>query len=253
MTERKPRRRWLWIPGVLLAVALLAGAAELALRLIIPGVIANAVRDGFGLSAEHPVEVALDGLALRHAIAGRVGDVQVTVPDAELVEGLRGTVQMHADSMPVDPSRGEIEGGSAALVLDRDQLPAAISLLTSGAADGGEVSDGELVVSRTAQIFGMDVTLSVDLALSVEDGDVSIEPTAIGAAGFDLSSEQIRSMVGGSFDGVLTAHTVCVRDRLPAGITLTGIELSSTGAVRLDAGLAPDILSDPASLEPGSC
>jgi hypothetical protein len=44
-----------------------------------------------------------------------------------------------------------------------------------------------------------------------------------------------------------------VRDRVPAGVTLTDIVLSSTGSVRIEADLDPGILSDPAQLEPGSC
>ena len=37
------------------------------------------------------------------------------------------------------------------------------------------------------------------------------------------------------------------------GITLTGIDLSSTGSVSLRADVAPDIAANPAQQQPGSC
>ncbi|MFC7765883.1 hypothetical protein [Leucobacter soli] len=52
---------------------------------------------------------------------------------------------------------------------------------------------------------------------------------------------------------MLSPHDVCVADRLPTGLELTGIDLLSTGAARLTVAVAPDILSNPAQLETGSC
>ena len=86
-----------------------------------------------------------------------------------------------------------------------------------------------------------------------DGGAVEVQPTAVGVASFDLSADQISEFTGGLLDPILKPHTVCVRDRLPVGIDLTGIELSTTGSVHIDAELAPGILSDPAQREPGSC
>lgn len=252
MTERKPRW-WLRALSVIVVLGLLAGAAELALRLIIPNVIAGAVREQLHLTPDHPVDVSLGGSALLHTIAGRVGQVSVSIDDAELVDGLRGDVALRADSVPFAFSEREISGGTAKLTINREQLPAAISLLTSGVADGAEVRGGELVVSRTMELFGAEVPLSVNLALGVNGGDVTIEPRSVTAAGFDLTADEIRSASGGALDDLLSPHTVCVRDRLPQGVELTGITLSSTGSVELRVALAPGIISDPAQREPGSC
>lgn len=246
--EDRPRRRW-W-KGVLAAVVvlgLLLGAGELALRLIVPGVIAGAVREKLELSADHPVEVSLGGSALLHALTGRVGEVSVVVDDAEFVENLRGELRLRADAVPFDFAHGEILGATAQLTIRRDDLPAAIGLLTGGLAESGEVRSGELVVGRTVEIFGVGVPVSVSLGLSVDDGDVLIDPKSITAAGFDLTAEQLSSLVN------IAEQSVCVRDRLPAGLTLTGIELSSTGSVILSAGIDPGIASDPAEREPGTC
>jgi hypothetical protein len=106
------------------------------------------------------------------------------------------------------------------------------------------------------QMFGYDVHLTAGLALSVQNGDLLIDPTSINAAGFDLTTEQLRPMLGEAAVALLDTHEVCVSDRLPAGVTLTNIELKSTamqGSVTVTAALDPDLLSNPAKLELGTC
>ncbi len=252
MEKHKPRI-WLRVLSVFLVLGLLVGAAEVALRLIIPDVIATSVREKLNLTSDHPVDVSLGGSALLYALRGEVGQVSIAIDDAELVEGLRGNVSLHADAVPFDFTNGEIKGGTAELTIDSDQLPAAITLLTSGVADGAKVQGGELVVSRTMKLFGAEVPLSVSLALTTEGGDVSIEPKSVTAVGFDLSVDDLRAAAGGSLDDLLSPHIVCVRDRVPAGIELTGITLTSTGSVDLRVSLDPGIMSDPAQRELGSC
>lgn len=252
MEKRKPRI-WLRVLSIFLVLGLLAGAAEVALRLIVPDVIAASVREKLTLTNDHPVDVTLGGSALLYALRGEVGDVSVVIDDAELVEGLRGNVSLHADAVPFDFANGEIAGGTAELTIDRSQLPAAITLLTSGLADGAQVQGGELVVSRTMKLFGAEVPLSASLSLAIEAGDVSIEPRSVNAVGFDLSVDEMRSAAGGTLDDLLSPHLICVRDRMPAGIELTDITLTSLGAVDLRVALDPGILSDPAQQELGSC
>ncbi|MBO1903023.1 hypothetical protein J4H92_13835 [Leucobacter weissii] len=246
-----------WLKPVVVSVvvlALIVGAAELALRLIVPGVVAAAVRQQLELSADHPVEVSLGGFATAYAVTGRLGQVTVAVEDVEAIEDFPADLLLSADAVPFDLlDGGELSGARAEVTVGKEQLPAAISLLTGGAADSGKVQGGELVVGRTAQMFGTELELTVDLALAVEDGDVLIEPTGISAAGFDLSTEQIREAAGDSLDGILTAHTVCVRDRLPAGVELTGVRLSTTGSATIEADLSPTLASDPAQRNPGTC
>ncbi len=257
--ERPARRRpWLSVLGVLVVIGLLAGAAELALRLIIPSIIANAVRDSFDMTDDHPVEVELGGSALLYALSGRVGDVSLRVDEVPVMGGagaggLFVDVRAHAESAPFNVTTGEIEGAVASVTVSRDQLGQVVSLVTGGIADTAAVENGEISVGRSIEIFGISVPLEVTLRVSIADGDVFVEPTAVGAVGLDLTAEQISGYTGSLLDGVLTAHAVCVRDRLPAGITLTSLDFSSTGAATVSAAIAPGILSDPAQLEHGSC
>lgn len=242
------------LTAVVVTIAVLAGLGEIALRLIIPSTIAGAVRSQLKLTPDHPVDVSLGGSALLHALTGRVGDVTVDVPDTPLIEGLTADASLRAGSVPFNPTSGEIREGSVALTLSQEQLGPVISTLTSGVADSGEVRDGALVVGRTMELFGQQVPLSATLKLAVVDGgDVQVTPEGLSAAGFDLTSDMIAQMGGSMLEPLLQPRTVCVRDQLPKGLTLTDLRFSSTGSATIEAALSPDILSDPAERDPGSC
>lgn len=252
MAARRPRP-WLRLITVLGVIGLLLGAAELALRLIIPGVIATAVRDSFDLSDDHPVEVGLEGSAVLHALTGRVGGVNVEVLDVPVLEGVAVTVHASAASVPFDVSKGRIDGATASVTIPRDQLDPLISLATSGLAQSAEVRHGNLQIGRKIDFFGVGIPLEVTLAISVADGNVVVDPVTIGAAGAELTAAEISRLSLGSLRGILTEQSICVRDRMPVGVTLTSIEFSSTGDARISADLSPEMLSNPAELEYGSC
>lgn len=254
---KKRRPRW-WLRAILalLLVAVLAVAAEFALRAIIPNVIANAVRENMGLPGTHPVKVELSGSSLLPALTGHVGEVEVTVPRVEVFDGIETTLFASAESVPFDPTKGDIVGATASATIPSSSMDALMKLATDGLVDEGEVRDGELELGRTMQIFGFDVHLTVGLAVSVQHGDLLVEPTSINAAGFNLTTEQLRPMLGDSAVALLETHTVCVRDRIPAGITLTDVELTTTalgGSAKVTASLDPDILSNPEQQQLGSC
>ncbi len=251
------RRRW-WLRGILALVVLgvLAGGAELALRAIIPQVIASQLREHLGLPDGHPVEVALGGSALVPALSGHVDQVELTIPDLTVFDGIETTLRASADSLPFDPSKGDIVGATASATIPSNSMDEVMALVTNGFVDEGEVRSGELVLGRALPLFGYEVQLTASIAVSVDRGDLRIEPRGVNAAGFDLTAEQLRPLLGEAAAGLLDPHTICIRDQLPAGITLTDIELRSTalgGSATVTAALAPDVLSNPSQQQPGSC
>lgn len=250
---RRKKRWWIGVLIAVVVVAVLGVAAELVLRQVIPNRVTEIVREELDLPADAPVDVTLGGSALLNALRGGIGDVTVEIPRAPIVEGVEVDARAHAEFSPFDPEHGSIRGATAELTVPKDQLGAVIKILTSGVADTGEVSNGDLVVGRTIEALGQSLPITARLAFAVNDGDVEVEPRGVAAAGLDLSAEQISRLTGSLLDPVLKPQTVCVRDRLPAGITLTEISLSKAGSVTIGAKLAPDILSNPAMLEPGTC
>lgn len=246
-------RWWKKLLGVLVALAVLAGAGELALRLIVPGVIENTVRTQLKLSGDHPVDVSLGGSALLNALRGGIGDVRVGVPEAPIRDGIVADAELTAGLVPFNPLNGEIRDGDVRLTVPQDQLGPFVSLLTKGVATTGEVRDGNFVIGRSISFLGQEIPLTISLAVSVSDGNIVLEPTQVSAAGLDLTAEQITQATGTLLDPVLHPEPVCVRDQLPAGVTITEITLSSTGSAMIDASLSPGIVSDPAQRAKGSC
>ena len=252
MAKRRPRW-WLRILSIVVVLGLLAGAAEFALRQLLPPVIATAVRTPLGMPGDQPVDVRLGGSALLYALQGGVGDVTISVPKAPLFEGLVADAKLHADKIPFNPLSGEIDGAVIKLSVSKDELPAIVRLATQDVAQTGEVRGGELVVGRTIESFGQQLAITASLALQVVDGAVEIEPRSVSAAGFDLSVDQLSEATGSQLDPILKPQTVCVRDHLPRGVTLTNIVLAADGSATLYAKLDPKIISDPQQRELGSC
>ncbi len=243
-------RRTLWTIAVL---AVLASVAELVLRALIPSIVAAQVREQMKLAPDAVVEVQLEGPALLPAIAGTVGPIHVRVPDVSVLQSVSTTLEVSARSVPFNPGTGWIDGANGSVLIPAPSIGPLISLLSQGVADSGKVSENVLEVSKTMQLFGQDTTMSVELSLSVDGGKVRIEPIAIQAAGFDLTASQVNEMTGGTLESILMPQELCVRDRMPAGITLTGIQLYPSGSVRISADLAGDILSNPSQQKPGVC
>ncbi len=238
---------------VIVVIAMLAGAAELALRAIIPSLVASAIRTPLHLTADHDVDVDLGGSVLLHTLTGKVGDLEVGIDSVPLMDGLTGDVTLQADAVPFNPTSGEIAGGQARLTIPADDIDPVVTMLTQGIADSGQVRGDTIEISRTVAVFGQEVALTAAVRVAVKDGDVVIDPAGVRAVGLDLDAEQLRQTTGGLLDPVLTPQTICVRDQLPKGIELRDITLSSTGSVAIDARLSPKILSDPSEQATGSC
>lgn len=240
--------------AIVVSVGVLFGLGEGALRLIVPSTIESAVRSQLRLSPDHPVEVSVGGSLLISALGGRVGDLTLAVPDAPLLDELTADVRLEAGSIPFNPLKGNLEDASIQLSVPQEQFGPAISKFTNGLIDEGEIQDGALVVGRTMEIFGMPVPLSATLQLGVlEGGDVEVIPEGLSAAGLDVGQEQLNQMTGSLLEPLLKPHTVCVKDQLPRGVELTGIQLTDSGTAILNADLAPGILSDKSEQAKGVC
>lgn len=253
---RSKPRWWRRILITVVILAVLAGGAELALRAIIPGIIGNVVRENLALPEEHPVDVELRGSALLPALTGRVGNVSVTVPDVQAFDGIEATLYASADSLPFDPTKGEIVGAEASAKIPASSMGAIVSLATDGLVDEGDVRPGELIVGRTLPLLGFEVHITAGLAVSAQDGELLIQPTSISAAGFDLTAEQLRPLLGEAAVTLLDPHSICLSDKLPAGIELADVDLAQTalgGSATVTIDIAPDILSNPAQQDPGTC
>lgn len=244
---------WLRLVSVAAVIGLVASTAELVLRLVIPHVVAQEVREQLSLEKQHEVHVSLGGSALFAALGGHVGPIEVQVPAVRILDDIVATVTASASELSFDPLRDKIFGASGSVTIGPDSIDALLALATEGLIDSGEVEDGRIQLGSTSELFGQTVTLSATLGMSIEDGDLRLTPAAISAAGFHLTAEEIDALTDGALDALLSVQHVCVRDRLPAGVTLTGLWFSASGSVTVNADFSPDILSDPRQQQPGTC
>lgn len=249
----KRQRRWLRVLVVAVVVAALVGGAELTIRSIATGVIASAIRDELSLTEDHPVAVTVGGPAVVHALSGNLGDVSVAVDDVPVFDGIAVSLAAHADTVPFDVAGRPLSGAQAVLTIPKAQLGPVIALATGGLASTGEVRNGVLVVGRSVELFGQTVPLNAKIEVDIVDGELAVTPRGVSAAGFTLSADELERLTGSLLEGVLEPQRICVNDRIPAGVQLTSIELSSLGAARVTAQLAPSILSDPSQQALGSC
>lgn len=236
-----------------IVVAILALAGELVLRQVIQSRIADEVRSSMQLADDHTVNVTLGGSALLHAAQGGVGDVTLHVPDVQILEGVAVDASAHASFAPFDTKNGELRGGIGSLTVPSSELDALVSQITQGFAETATVNQGNLRVERTLDVLGQEMPVSVTLGLSIADGDILVTPVDLQAGGLSIDAEALRSFAPGFAETVADGHAVCVRDRLPQGITLKSLAVEDSGAVTLDADLDPEILSNPAQLELGTC
>lgn len=249
-------RRRLIVVGSALALVALVIVAEFSLRAIIRNEIEQNVRSNFGFSADQPIEVQLHGSSLLPALSGRVGAVDISIPNVTVAEGIEATLRASADSMPFDPSTGEIVNAKASVTIPASSMDEVVKLATNGVASSGRVKNGEIAVGTTLNLFGVESKLSTTLALSVQSGDVLITPTSVQAAGFDLKAEQIKPLLGEASAGLIDNHVVCVRNLMPVGIELTNIALTQNpqgGAATVSVSIAQDIFSNPAQMNTGTC
>lgn len=246
--------RWAKVTlAITIAVVVLGGLAEFALRAIVPDKVATALRDALELPEHHPVDVEMHGLALWYALGGNIGDTDVLVADAPVTDDVTATLRFHADRVPFNVTSKEMRGATASVYVSNGQLPPVISLLTNGVADSGRTSDGDLAVGRTIDAFGFSVPIEATLNLSVGNkGTVWVVPTSLSAVGFDLDADQLNGATGGLLEPLLSAHELCVSDQLPRGITLSAINVTKRG-VEVQATLSDDFLMNPDQQANGSC
>ena len=235
---------------VLVAI-LIVGAGEVALRLIIPKQIAEAMRSQFHLDTAHPVEVSTKGIALVSAVQGRIPDTRIHVPELPVGEGIVPDVVLHAHSAPFDPSKGEIEQGSMQLTFPADEMGTILGLMAGDAWQSATIENGEILVGSSFDVGGMQIPISAAIAITPGDAnELQISPELRENPDSPVSLDELLAMGGAE---LAQPSTVCMRDSLPQGFTITGVEVTADGGLLVTVDLAPTILSDPAEMRAGTC
>lgn len=243
------RRRWPWV--LLITVVVLAAlvvAAEFIARAVLPGIMRSVVVEQLDLPDDQQLDVEIEGILLPQLIGGTLDSLHFST-DSVTLEGISGAAEVTATGVPL---RGGDLGGAAGTI--RIGQAEFTSLLTGIdlPIESVEFKAPNATVSGSFTVFGATVPLSLTVAPGAVDGALELTPVAASVGGFDINLDQVGSMLGSLGQGLTQPQRVCIADQLPAGLTLTGVEIvDGTAVIEIDVDGA--IVSDPSLQDRGVC
>ncbi|WP_309067252.1 DUF2993 domain-containing protein [Microbacterium sp.] len=252
--QREAPRRRRGRGGVALVVVLvlvigLAVAAEFVARAVVRDQVRERIVNELSLPADHPVDVGLEGVVLLQLAAGtldriRVSSDDVAVGDMAVDADVELTRVPVRDGAAAGPGTGQLRIDAAGLeqLLAQSALP---QVLTGASV---ALAEPDVVLSNEFTVLGSQVPIELAVTPGAADGAVTLSPTRATLGGVELALDQLAAVVGMSPE----ATTVCIANRVPAGISLTDVSVVGDQLVA-EAAIAEGTLSDPALQELGSC
>lgn len=243
------RRRWPWVVLIVVVVlALLVVAAELVARAVLPGAVRSIVIEQLDLPADQQLDVETEGLLLPQLVAGRLDTLHLST-EAVTLEGITGAADVTATSVPL--RGGDLGGADGTIRIDQDQFTALLSD-TELPVDTVEFAAPNATLGGSFPVLGTAVPVSVTLKPGAVEGDLELTPVAASVGGVDLDLDRVGSSLGSLGEGITEPRRVCIANQLPAGLTLTGLEIVGSEAV-IDIDVDGAIVTDESLQEKGTC
>jgi hypothetical protein len=242
-----PKRHiWPW----LIAFAIVAGlavaawfAAEALARDIVTKTIRDQLIERLALPASQQIGVEVDGVIIPQLIGGSLDEVTISSQDVP-VGDVSGDVTITATDVPI--REGESMGGATATVaLDEEQLRAIMAGVEGFPSGTLALAEPNVTFATELSVLGITVPIGVELTPSAVEGDLVLTPAGLTLGDADISADELRSRFGGVADAVLRDWTVCLAQHLPAGVTVTDIDVEGALLVA-DADIDGAIVTDPA-------
>lgn len=248
-TAATRRRRWPWV--VLIVVVVLAAlvvAAEFVARAVLPGAVRSIVIEQLDLPADQQLDVETEGLLLPQLVAGRLDTLRLST-DAITLEGITGAADVTATGVPL--RGGDLDGADGTIRIDQEQFTALLSD-TDLPVETVQFAAPNATFGGSFDVLGTAVPVSVTLTPGAVDGDLELTPVAASIGGVDIDLDRVGSSLGSLGAGITEPRRVCIADQLPAGLTLTGVEIVDGEAV-IDIDVNGAIVTDESLQEKGSC
>lgn len=247
--RRTKRKRWPWVLLIIvLVIAALAVAGEFLARALLPGIVRGVVIQQLDLPSDQQLEVDASGILLPQLIGGRLDSLHLST-DSITIEGITGAADVTATGVRLDGS--DLGGATGSIRIDEAQFT---SLLADTDLPVDEVSFAapDATISGSVEVLALSIPVSLTVTPGVSDGDLQLTPQSISVGGIVVDADQVKAMLGSIGDSLTATQTICIADQLPAGLTVTGLEIEgSTAKIDLDANGA--IISDEALQQPGTC
>ncbi|WP_336645207.1 LmeA family phospholipid-binding protein [Microbacterium sp. USHLN186] len=248
-TPARHRARWPWVLLVIVVVlAVLAVGAEVAARIIVPNTVRSLVISQLDLPPDQPLDVETPGMMLPQLLSGELDEVHLASDDVTL-GGITGAARVTATEVPVNG--GALGSAKGTVSIDEKQFS---SLLEASALPVNSLSlqEPNATLEGRIPLFGSEIPVGVTVTPGAKGGDLLLTPVSLSVNGTEVDLQALSSMVGGPAAQLAQPQRICIADRLPAGITLTGLRIEGSTAVA-DISADGRIAVDPALLENGTC
>lgn len=243
------RRRWPWVVLILVVVlAALVVAAELVARAVLPGVVRSMVIEQLDLPADQQLDVETEGILLPQLLAGRLDTLRLST-DAVTLQGITGAADVTATGVPL--RGGDLAGADGTIRIDQEQFTALLSD-TDLPVDTVEFAAPNATLGGSFAVLGTAVPVSVTFTPGAVEGDLELTPVAASVGGVEVDLDRVGSSLGSLGEGITQPRRVCIADQLPAGLTLTGVEIVGDDAV-IDIDADGAIVTDEALQAKGTC
>ncbi|MCT1366059.1 MULTISPECIES: DUF2993 domain-containing protein [unclassified Microbacterium] len=243
------RRRWPWV--VLIVVVVLAAlvvAAEFVARAVLPGVVRSIVIEQLDLPADQQLDVETEGILLPQLLAGRLDTLRLST-EAVTLQGITGAADVTATGVPL--RGGDLDGADGTIRIDQEQFTALLAD-SELPVDTVEFVAPNATLGGSFDVLGTAVPVSVTLTPGAVEGDLELTPVAASIGGVDIDLDRVGSSFGSLGEGITEPRRVCIADQLPAGLTLTGIEIVDDQAV-IDIDVDGAIVTDETLQEKDTC
>jgi hypothetical protein len=210
---------------VIVVAVLAAGAivADLTLRSFAESAAKTAIAEKLPKNVSGDVAVSIGGFSfLAQLLAGSFDDVTLDAP-ALTVDGIPVDAHVVASGVPTDLNK-PVKNATATFSLSEAAVNSIVKIPGAGAIT---LADGSAGYTGSADLFGFSIGYTVAATASVAPGNTIVfTPTKV-----ELSSGSSTLDVGQLLSGIQnTQIPVCVADRLPQSITVTGIQLAPGSA-----------------------
>lgn len=246
---RPKRRRWPWVLLIVVVVlGLLVVVAEFIARAVLPGVVRSLVIDELNLPADQQLDVEADGILLPQLIGGTLDSLHLST-DSVTLEGITGAADVTATGVPL--RGGDLGGASGTIRIDQTQFTALLAD-TDLPVDEVAFDAPNATVSGTVSVLGIDIPVALTVTPGAAEGDLELTPVELSVGGLVIDAGQVGSTLGSLGENLTQTQQICIADQLPAGLTLTGLEIVGSEAV-IDIDVNGAIVADETLLEKGVC
>lgn len=252
-SEPARRRRWPWLVGLLVIVALAVGAwfaGEQVARGIIERTIREQAITQLALPADQKIDVELNGPVLLPLLAGSIADVRVASDDVPLGDTTADIV-VEAQDVPIRGA-GDWSGAWATVTLDEAQLQRLLASVDGFPATTVGIDAPDVTATFELQALVTTVPVGVSLAPRAENGDLVLRPTTLRLGDAEISADAILKQFGAIASTVVRDWDVCIADQLPASLHLVEVAAQQqTVVARFEIDSA--ILRADGAAQKGSC